>query len=391
MPKIELFPFQHKNATQIGISHPYDQEVNLHLKKLNDINWSHTHSCFYMLLTTENKKRLFFHLRKKGWYVDFEKIRFLPQKGDPKETKTDKERERILKEYTNYLKGKRYSESSVKTYSNFVFQFVKFQQKPITELNNRDIELFLEDKFADNKYSISTHRQCISALSHFFELHQRHDISIAQMKRPKKDKSLPKVLSEEEIIALLQATRNIKHRAILALLYSSGLRIGELLNLKLTYINVARRQIKIHRGKGRKDRYVVMAEAFLPLFYNYIATYKPTTYFVEGSAGGPYSSSSVRGFLKTSCQRAGINKRVTPHMLRHSYATHMLEHGVGLRHIQELLGHAKPETTMIYTHVAQKDLMQIKSPLDFAVKRAQALGKTDKKGENPRLSGDLLD
>jgi len=132
-------------------------------------------------------------------------------------------------------------------------------------------------------------------------------------------------------------------------------------------------------GKGRKDRYIVLAESYLPLLKNYLATYTPQTYFCEGALGTPYSAASVRKFLSRSCKKAGIRKHVTPHTLRHSYATHLLENGIDLRYIQELLGHSKPETTMIYTHVAKKDLLDIKSPLDIAISRIIDSGYNPKK------------
>ena len=135
-------------------------------------------------------------------------------------------------------------------------------------------------------------------------------------------------------------------------------------NLKLKNIDIKRRQLLIENAKGRKDRYVILADSMLPLIQNYLSTYMPKYYFVEGEENKSYSESSIRKFLHKSTQLAGILKKVTPHTLRHSYATHLLENGIGLRHIQELLGHARPETTMIYTHVAKKDLLEIRSPLD---------------------------
>lgn len=154
----------------------------------------------------------------------------------------------------------------------------------------------------------------------------------------------------------------------MALIYSAGLRISELINLELRQIDVDRRQIIIKNAKGRKDRNVILAKSFIPVLNNYLNTYRPKVYFTEGKIGGKYSPESIRAFLKRSCQAAKISKNVTPHTLRHSYATHLLENGIDLRYIQELLGHAKPETTMIYTHVAKKDLLQIESPLDIAFK-----------------------
>ncbi|MGC1631104.1 MAG: tyrosine-type recombinase/integrase [Gelidibacter sp.] len=195
------------------------------------------------------------------------------------------------------------------------------------------------------------------------------DLSIDNLKleRPKRSKILPTVLSQAQVIDLLKASKNLKHRAILALIYSAGLRISELIDLELKCIFVDRRQLVIKNAKGRKDRYVVLADSFIPLLQNYFMTYMPKRYFVEGPSGDKYSASSIRKFLARYCKDANIYSKVTPHTLRHSYATHLLEQGVNLRHIQELLGHSKPETTMIYTHVARKDLLEIRSPLDSAI------------------------
>lgn len=206
-----------------------------------------------------------------------------------------------------------------------------------------------------------------------------------QLTRPKKDKILPTVLSKEEVIDLLRCTKNLKHRAVLSMIYSAGLRISELLNLELNNIDVDRRQIIVKNAKGRKDRHIILAESFIPLMINYLTSYVPKRYFVEGKVEGEkYSAESVRSFLKLACKSAQITKRVTPHTLRHSYATHLLENGIDIRYIQELLGHAKPETTMIYTHVSKKDLLQIKSPLDMALK---SLIKSNEPTTINRLSG----
>jgi site-specific recombinase XerD len=206
------------------------------------------------------------------------------------------------------------------------------------------------------------------------------------LERPKRSRKLPSVLSQEEVLSIIQSTRNLKHRAILALIYSCGLRISELINLKLTDFHLERKQLIVKNGKGRKDRYVSLADSFLPLLSNYYHSYKPAIYFVEGQNGGTYSAESVRQFLKKSCLKAQIKKNVTPHTLRHSYATHLLENGVDIRYIQSLLGHAKPETTMIYTHVKRKDLMAIQNPLDVALQKINNRGNEKQK---LLLSGDI--
>ncbi len=294
----------------------------------------------------------------------------------------------VLNTFYRYLQGKRYSVSTVKTYTYLVADFLAFcGDKELNALTNRDVELFTEDVLKRKAYSISTQRQFISGLKLFVVLFPMVRINNLELTRPKKSKVLPTVLSQEDMISLLRCTGNLKHRAILALIYSSGLRIGELLQLELQHIYVDRKQVLVKNGKGRKDRYVVLADSIVPLLHNYVATYRPKRYFVEGANGGLYSASSVRKFLKKYCKKAGIKALVTPHTLRHSYATHMLEQGVHLRYIQELLGHSKPETTMIYTHVARKDLISIKSPLDSALMQTASLQEEEQK---VRISGKLM-
>ena len=209
----------------------------------------------------------------------------------------------------------------------------------------------------------------VSSLTHFAYFYPACSINVEKISMPKKDKKLPVVLSIEEVLLLLQLTKNLKHRTVLAMLYGSGLRIGELINLKLSDFDFKRKQLHIKNAKGRKDRYTTIAESLFPLLKNYHNTYKPKIYFIENPKGGKYSPESIRAFLRKSTKAAGITKAVTPHTLRHSYATHMLEQGIDIRYIQELLGHSRPETTMIYTHVTRKDLQEIKSPLDNAIKK----------------------
>ena len=279
------------------------------------------------------------------------------------------------------------SSSTVTTYRSFiVFLLLFWKDRPLSELDNNSIQRFIEVVVKRRKYGISTHRQVVSALKHFGKRFLESAIEPEEIQRPSRSRILPTVLSKEEVIDLLWATYNIKHRMILALMYSCGLRISELLRLRLEHIDIDRRQVIVLQSKGRKDRFVVLAESTVPLLINYISSYKPRGYLFEGTDGGTYSTTSIRSFLRRSCKRAGIRKRVTPHTLRHSYATHLVENGVNLRLIQELLGHAKPETTMIYTHVAKKDLLAIQSPLDTTILE---LRSSDKNLLNQSLSGNL--
>jgi integrase/recombinase XerD len=299
-------------------------------------------------------------------------------------TATEKD---FIKSYEKYLYGLRLSDSTVHTYTSFVMDFVSYNSgKALDTLTNRDVELFVENVVVVRALSISTHRQIVSALKHFRAFVPNCEISDLALKRPYKSKILPTVLSKEEVIDLLRCTRNLKHRAILALMYSAGLRISELLALKLEAIDIDRRQVIVRNSKHRKDRHVILAESFLPLLSNYLQSYNPQIYFAEGGKGHPYAAESIRAFLKRSCKAAGITKRVTPHTLRHSYATHLLENGTDIRYIQELLGHARPETTMIYTHVSKMDLLRIESPLDAALKE---LMESDKKKQKLLLSRNI--
>tara|TARA_R110002167_G_C12687962_1_gene652141 strand:- start:37 stop:1059 length:1023 start_codon:yes stop_codon:yes gene_type:complete len=339
----------------------------------------------------------------KSWYLDFseENIQLvaktfkdittinstkLPKKTLFKRNLTAEEKT-LLNNFYSYLKGKRYSESTLQTYTFFVADFINFHtKKALDELTNRDVELFIESVFIERNYSVSSQRQFVSALKLFIQFCPQTKINDLVLERPKRSRKLPSVLSQEEVLSIIQSTQNLKHKAIIALIYSCGLRISELINLKLADFHIERKQLIVKNGKGRKDRYVSLADSFLPLLTNYYHSYKPKIYFVEGQNEGKYSAESVRQFLRKSCLNANIKKNVTPHTLRHSYATHLLENGVDIRYIQSLLGHAKPETTMIYTHVKRKDLMNIQNPLDIALKK---LNNRDNDNEKLLLSGKI--
>ncbi|MCL7765332.1 site-specific integrase [Polaribacter sp. Z014] len=352
------------------------------MRKIPDATWSRSLKSWYVKDTEENLA-LILKTFKDIATVDSSKL----QKKELFKRNLTEDQKKLLNNFYLYLKGKRYSDSTIQTYTFFVADFVNFHTKtPLDELNNRSVELFIEKVFIERDYSVSSQRQFISALKIFIIFYPQTQINDLVLERPKKSRKLPNVLSQEEVLEIIRCTQNLKHRAILALIYSCGLRISELVNLELVDFHIERKQLIIKNGKGRKDRYVSLADSFLPLLSNYYYSYKPNKYFVEGQKGGKYSTESVRQFLRKSCAKARIKKTVTPHTLRHSYATHLLENGVDIRYIQSLLGHAKPETTMIYTHVQRKDLMEIQNPLDIAL---QKLNKNDKDKENVLLSRNI--
>ena len=364
------------------VSFIYNNDLINLIRKIDGAKWSKSLKSWCVLDSEENLE-IIIETFKNLTSVNCSKI---SKKEVFKRNLTELQK-RLLNSFYSYLKGKRYSKSTMQTYTFFVADFINFHTKtPLKELTNRDVELFIEKVFIERNYSVSSQRQFISALKIFIQFYPNTKINNLELERPKKSRKLPSVLSQEEVLSIISATQNIKHRAIIAIIYSCGLRISELINLKLTDFNVERKQLIVRNGKGRKDRYVSLADSFIPLLTNYYYSYKPENYFVEGLNKGKYSAESVRQFLKKSCFKANIKKTVTPHTLRHSYATHLLENGVDIRYIQSLLGHSRPETTMIYTHVKRKDLMDIMNPLDVAL---QKIKRTDNQTKRNILSGKL--
>jgi len=385
LPTIIIKRTYQKKQDSIIVFLKYNEQLISTIKQSGKFKWSVSMRYWYSDFSRENLQLIQQSFKDLATITIDNSIYEIPEQPLLRKKRIISEQSKeIIRSFISYLKGKRYSESTVKTYFTFIADFLDFTNDiSIENLTNRDVERFIEDVFIPRSYSISTHRQFISALKLFIIFYPNNKIENLILTRPHRSKFLPSVLSKEEIIDILRCTKNLKHRAILAIIYSAGLRIGELLNLQLKHIDVDRRQIIIKNSKGRKDRNVILAESVIPLMLNYVQTYNPIIFFSEGRPSKKYSAESIRAFLKRSCKIANISKNVTPHTLRHSYATHLLENGIDLRYIQELLGHSKPETTMLYTHVAKKDLLKIESPLDIALKN---LAETDKNDRRMRLS-----
>jgi len=234
----------------------------------------------------------------------------------------------------------------------------------LMSLDENDIRNYLLHLVHQGK-SDSYLNQAINSIKFYYEIVIGMPNRFYSIERPRKQEKLPEVLSKEEILDMIERTLNIKHKCIISLLYSAGLRRGELLNLKITDIDSKRMLIAIHQGKGRKDRHTVLGEKMLKNLRRYYLTYLPEIYLFEGPMGRNYSGESVLKIVRRAARKAGIRKRVTPHMLRHSFATHLLENGTDLRTIQALLGHNSSRTTEIYTHVAINGFKRIKNLLDL--------------------------
>lgn len=235
----------------------------------------------------------------------------------------------------------------------------------MNDIDNEEVIRFNNEYILQKRLSSSYQNQVVNAIKLFFSSIEQKQLDPDIIHRPKREKHLPNVLSKEEVKLILDATRNLKHKAMLSMIYSCGLRCGELLSLQPMHIDSNRGIVLIEQAKGKKDRIVPLSLKILDLLRMYFKAYKPKVYLFEGQKEAcKYDERSLQLVLKQALKRANIEKPVTLHWLRHSYATHLLEAGTDLRYIQELLGHKSSRTTEIYTHVSTKNLRQIISPFD---------------------------
>lgn len=345
LPTITLKRNALHNVDTIQLYFTYNSDFIAILRSLGGFRWSNSTRCWHIAFHQNNLKLIRKTFAGKAHFIEDESLYRVPQlKKISISKQLSKANHELISLFIKFLEGKCYSKSTIVTYATFISDFLIYLKgKNLQTITNRDVELFIEDVFIAKQYSINTHRQFISALKLFKQFYPKNNIEELKLTRPKKSKHLPVVLSQQEVLEILRCTKNLKHRAILALIYSCGLRVGELINLELKHIDFNRNLVIVKNSKGRKDRYVKMATSMLPLLTNYLKTYEPTQYFAEGSTKEKYTASSIRAFLKRSCALAAIKKNVTPHTLRHSYATHLLEGGTDLRLIQTLLGHLPRE------------------------------------------------
>jgi integrase/recombinase XerD len=271
-----------------------------------------------------------------------------------------------LQAFKQWLQSRRYSPSTIKTYTEALKSFlVYFNDKPVSTLTNQDVIDYNTHYILKKNLSTSFQNQVVNAIKLYFNTLQNIEIVIDKIHRPRREKLLPNVLSKDEIKKILEAHSNIKHKTMLSVIYSCGLRRSELINLKPADIDSKRNIIIIRQAKGKKDRIVPLSQKVLALLRTYYIGYKPVTWLFEGQRGNePYDERSLANVLKQAVEKANIQKPVSLHWLRHSYATHLLESGTDLRYIQELLGHSSSKTTEIYTHVSTNHLQNIKSPFD---------------------------
>ena len=267
--------------------------------------------------------------------------------------------------YKAKLKQKRYSENTIKTYTKYFEDFRNyFSQRELPDIETEEINKYILELIESKSISASQQNQRINSIKFYYEKVLKRDKQYYNIERPNKEIRLPDVLSKVEIKSIFNQIANIKHKCILEIIYSAGLRRGEVLKLKFQDIDSKRMRIKVRGGKGNTDRYSLISDGVLKDLRDYFKAYKPKVWLFEGQNNGQYSATSVVKILKKYALKAGIKKRVHIHMLRHSFATHLLEQGTNLRIIQELLGHEDIKTTEIYTHISSLEIDKVINPID---------------------------
>ena len=378
MKKIFAKTVMHRNEKRIQLIFNYDIELTNRIRKITGRKWSETLQSWHVPHTNINAKR-FNPIEIKEVSLETDNVslnapsqlKTIPtwSKSDSKNAIKLKQEEFIhehipMDEFKKYLINKRYSQSTIETYCNSVKGFFSYLMKKPEEVSEQDFMEYNYRCIVEQGFARSTQNAIISGLKLFYKKFDIGNLKMDLLERPHKDRKLPTVLSQEEIKALIESIKNQKHRTIISLMYSAGLRISELIGLKLNDIDSSRMVIQIKQAKGFKDRTVTLSPKILMILRNYYLAYRPTDYLFEGKKGVRYSPESVRKIVKRAVKVTRLKKRVTPHTLRHSYATHLLESGVDLRYIQVLLGHSSSRTTEIYTHVSNYSISAIKSPID---------------------------
>ena len=340
----------------------YNRTLIEEIKKIALSRWNSAENCWAIPYNEQNAKKTHELAINNGLKWEYQIIS--KTEGTPRQPKHAGYL-RCPASYTEKLKELRYSINTQHVYTDLFEEFINYYPDLAPEnISVEEIIAFLRYLVNKRKISTSYQNQSINAIKFYYERVLGGKRKIYLIERPRKEKYLPEVLSEEEVAAILKSITNIKHKALIMTIYSGGLRISELINLKVKDIDSDRMQIRISQSKGKKDRYTLLSKKTLLILRQYFKEYKPKEWLFEGESGGQYADSSIYKIFKTALSNAKINKKVSIHSLRHSFATHLLENGTDLRYIQNLLGHSSSKTTEIYTHITTKGFDQIKNPMD---------------------------
>jgi site-specific recombinase XerD len=383
---INLQPLFHRNQENIAVYFAYNRPIDQAIKKIKGIKWTQTHKCWYLPMSQEAFLTLYHQLKGLA-PIQFAELKTYLEKrkqliavkeatidtGKPviirRETiaafRISDENMKLLDQTIKTLKIKAYSKNTIDLYRSELLQLMRLlKEKPLSKITPNQIKSYLLWLLQEKKCSESKVHTTLNALKFCFEQVLYQPKIFIEIPRPKKHLQLPKVHAAEQVKKIIQSTNNEKHKTMLMLAYGTGLRLQEIINLKIKDINSARMVINVIRGKGKKDRQVVLSEKLLHQLRKYFRLYRPKEWLFEGNPGEKYGYRSLQEVFSNAKNKAGVKIKGGIHTMRHSFATHLLENGTDLRLIQELLGHNSIKTTIRYTHVSKAQLQKVKSPLD---------------------------
>jgi integrase/recombinase XerD len=341
----------HREKAVIFIRFDYDAALVAQVKKLTSAAWSQSQKSWYV---TDN-----------ATYRQQFGLEPLPIIGKDALLNIATINHPAMQRYIQTLQLKAYSENTMRTYRNEFAQLLcAIKNTNVDSLDSERLRSYFLYCVNELKISENTIHSRINAVKFYFEKVLHQEQMFIDIPRPKKPSILPKVIHSDDIKRLFEVTENLKHNTMLKLCYGMGLRVSEIINLKITDIDSKNMQVLIEQAKGKKDRYVNLPESVLPQLRTYFLEYKPKEFLFEGQYGGQYSTRSAQKVFETALEKAKINKKTGIHGLRHSFATHLMEAGTDVKFIQELLGHNDIQTTMRYIHVSEKSIKKIISPLD---------------------------
>lgn len=363
MRKIILYE-PRKNAKRVKVFIPYEcEEIRVQFKKMNTTFWHPNQKLWSIVNTPENLRKI------KELFGENYTIKRMDVPVPIMNTPFDRRSQDALFSLEKTLVIKQYSPSSIKIYKRMLGIFLNhFKGRALKEITKDEIEGFIYHMIKKHKIGESFQNQLINAIKAYYEHVLGNPREYYDIKRPKKRINLPNVLSKEEVMKIIQSPKNIKHRAILWTIYSAGLRISELVNLRVCDIHSDEGFIFVKDSKGKKDRKTILSPLLVELLRKYYKKHRPGYWLFEGQTGGQYSVSSIRAIFRRAVKETHSNPWATVHTLRHSFATHCIENNVNMRYIQNMLGHNSPKTTELYTKTIQINNKNITSPLDSLLK-----------------------
>lgn len=363
MKKIIIYQPSAKSK-RIKVYIPYElHKIRNKFKQINSSYW-HPNQKLWSVINSKNNMELM-----KGVFGNQYLIEEAPQSTTMKTIPLNTQSEQAINDLIKKLTLKRYSLSTLNSYKSMLHvYFSYFNNFNIKQISKNQIEGFIYEMIKKHKISESVQNQLINSIKAYYEHVLGFPREFYDIERPKRSVNLPNVLSEDEVFKIINYPINIKHKAILWTIYSCGLRIGELSNLRVIDIHSDEGFVFIKDSKGKRDRRTILSKHLIELLRSYYKLHKPSYWLFEGQSGGKYSATSIRNIFRKAVNETASNPWSTVHTLRHSFATHCIQNNVNLRHVQAMLGHASPKTTELYTKAIEINNKKITSPLDNLLK-----------------------